>query len=489
MNYRTAERALLGVLTGLAAKPWGGPVIACGSVALALLLRIALEGFGHFFYLPMVPAVVITALLSNRWSTALSIALSVALNLVLVPREDALDAAINATLFCVVSWCIAGVCWRQRAALRRAKALARSLAGRDAILKIIAESVPILTLNEEGRVRLLTPSAGALLGRPQIQAIGRPVTDFVPDFNTRALSENATAMDRAPPAVGHWTARSVDGRDIPVDIRMDLLPRDSDRDRAVLCLIDLTQTQAARERARELTAQLNHVWRLNSLGEMAATLAHELNQPLSAATVYLHASQSDMARAGPVGDSAGRTLELAKGQLLRAGAIIRRMRDLLATGARSLEHERVSSMIEDLASVLALITRDTNVAIEIDLETDDDRVMADRIQFQQAVTNLVRNAVDAVVGRPHAAVVIVGRSRRTAYELSVEDNGPGIPDDQIDSIFQPMMTTKSGGMGLGLSVTRSIVESHGGKLEVRRSDLGGAAFSFRLHREAELEQA
>lgn len=172
---------------------------------------------------------------------------------------------------------------------------------------------------------------------------------------------------------------------------------------------------------------------------------------------------------------------------MRAGAIIRRMRDLLATGARSLEVERVSSMIDDLASVLALISRDTDVSIEIDLDTADDHVMADRIQFQQAVTNLVRNAVDAVAGRPRAVVIVVGRARRTGYEISVEDNGPGIPDSQVDSIFQPMMTTKSGGMGLGLSVTRSIVESHGAKLEVRRSDLGGAAFSFRLQRETELD--
>lgn len=488
MKYRTLERELLASIMATARRPWGGPLIACLSVAVALVLRTALEAFGHFFYLPMIPAVVVTALLTNRSSTALAILLSVGLNLILTPRENRIDAGVNAALFCLVSWGLAMVCWRQRAALRRAQALARSLAGRDALLKIIAESMPILTLNREGKVRLLTPSASALLGRPQGQAVGRPFTDFVPDFNPRALLEDATAADRAAPVVGHWTARSIDGRDIPVDIRMDLLPAGADRDHAVLCLIDLTQTQVARERARELTAQLNHVWRLNSLGEMAATLAHELNQPLSAATVYLHASQSDMSRLGPMGDSAGRTLDLAKAQLLRAGAIIRRMRDLLATGARSLEVERVSSMIEDLGSVLALISRDTDVAVEIDLDADDDRVMADRIQFQQTVTNLVRNAVDAVAERRGGVVAVVGRARRAGYEISIEDNGPGIAEGQIDRIFQPMMTTKSGGMGLGLSVTRSIVESHGGKLEVRRSDLGGAAFSFRLQRESELEQ-
>jgi two-component system sensor kinase FixL len=217
---------------------------------------------------------------------------------------------------------------------------------------------------------------------------------------------------------------------------------------------------------------------------MAATLAHELNQPLSAATTYMQASQRDIERVGLIGQSAGRTLELAKGQILRAGTIIRRMRDMLTTGTRSMGSETVSSMIEDLGPAFALIGRDRGVEIRTDIASSDDVVRAERIQFQQALINLVRNAAEAVADQAKPVVVIRGRPLgQEGYRVTVEDNGPGIPGGAIENIFRPMTTTKSSGMGLGLSVTRTIVESHNGTLTVGRSEaLGGAAFTVDLPR-------
>ena len=197
-----------------------------------------------------------------------------------------------------------------------------------------------------------------------------------------------------------------------------------------------------------------------------------------------------MEKAGALGDSALRTVELAKGQLLRAGKIIRRMRELLSLEARKLDSERASSMVEDLGPILTMIGSSKGVAIRLDVAPGEDQVQAERIQFQQAMVNLTRNAVEAVGDLAAPEVVIVGRPvSDTHYRISVEDNGPGIPDDQIERIFQPLTTTKSGGMGLGLSVTRTIVESHGGRLQVSRSALGGAAFSFTLNRETSVENA
>ena len=177
--------------------------------------------------------------------------------------------------------------------------------------------------------------------------------------------------------------------------------------------------------------------------------------------------------------------------MLRAGGIIRRMRELLAHESRSLAVERVASMVLDLRDVFGLIERPGGIRIEIDMDDADDRVRAERIQFQQAMVNLVRNAAEAVSGQADPRIRVIGRAvSEEHYELRVEDNGPGIPAADLDAVFRPLSTTKTSGMGLGLSVTRTIVESHGGgALKVERSDLGGAAFSFCLLRDREIEDA
>ena len=144
-------------------------------------------------------------------------------------------------------------------------------------------------------------------------------------------------------------------------------------------------------------------------------------------------------------------------------------------------------MIEDLGPAFALIARDRGVDIRTDIDTNDDIVRAERIQFQQALINLVRNAAEAVGDQAKPVVVIRGQTLGDGgYRLTVEDSGPGIPGNDIENVFRPMTTTKLSGMGLGLSVTRTIVESHGGALSVGRSDdLGGAAFSIDLPREVQ----
>jgi two-component system sensor kinase FixL len=354
------------------------------------------------------------------------------------------------------------------------------------MLDTILESVPVVMLDRSGSIGFLTAPACTLLGASQAMAIGQPFTMFVENFDP-AVASAGRPGDGVEQV---WIGRRGDGRKIPLSIQMGLMPEEADGDHATLCLTDLTQSHAADARARELHSQLNRVWRLNSLGEMAASLAHELNQPLSAATTYLHASQLDVRRAGLIGESADRTIELAKAQLLRAGEIIRRMRELLAHETRSLGVERVASMVADMGGVFAMIERAGGVSIEIRVDDLDDRVRAERIQFQQALVNLVRNAVEALAGQPDQRVLISGYPvSDDAYEVRVEDSGMGIPADEMDTIFRPMMTTKSSGMGLGLSVTRTIVESHGGVLKVETSDLGGAAFSFQLIREPDLDDA
>lgn len=464
-----------------------GFAVAIGAVAAAVLVRTGLEMVGDFYYLPMVPAVVATAAVSGRWATALAITLSITANLLLVDRLSVVDAAANAALFTLVTWVIAELCWSLRAYRQRAGELSHRLAHREEMLETILASMPVVVLDRAGRIRFLTPFACTLLGIEEKDAIGRAFGSIVDDFDLSDFQAGREALagdsDRA------WTCRRTGGV-VPLSIQAGFLPGDYANSHAVLCLADLTQAHLADERARDLHTQLNRVWRLNSLGEMAASLAHELNQPLSAAATYLQASQVDVEKAGLMGKSAARTLDLAKAQLLRAGDIIRRMRELLAHESRSLGVERVSSMVEGLKGVFGMIERNGAVRVDIRMDDTTDQVRAERIQFQQAMVNLVRNAAEAVSDRPDARVSIRGRAvSEELYEIRVEDNGPGIPVHELETIFRPLMTTKSGGMGLGLSVTRTIVESHGGFLKVEDSDLGGAAFSFTLLREQELEEA
>ncbi|MGH7028565.1 two-component system sensor histidine kinase NtrB [Brevundimonas sp.] len=480
----------LSLAAAVSRRRWSGILLAIVAVGGAVGFRSLLEGLGQFYYLPMVPAVVVTAMLARRTATALAVALSITVNLILVPRESLSDALTNALLFAGVTWLLAEICWGLRALHGRTGELSRQLAAKDAMLNTALASVPVVTLERSGEVRHLNPAAAALFDMTEKTARGRPFAELAPGFDVATILATGAPGGALEAKDGHWTGLRPDGGGFPLSIQYGLAPGPSGGEHIALCLTDLTRWHAADAQARELHAQLNKVWRLNSLGEMAATLAHELNQPLSAAATYLHASQVDMEKAGALGDSARRTVELAKGQLLRAGKIIRRMRELLSLDVRHLDMERASSMVEDLGPILAMIGASKGVAIRLDVQTENDRVQAERIQFQQAMVNLARNAVDAVSGQAAPEVVIVGRPVSDShYRISVEDNGPGIADDQVDRIFQPMTTTKSGGMGLGLSVTRTIVESHGGRLQVSRSALGGAAFSFNLNREAGVENA
>jgi two-component system sensor kinase FixL len=483
-------QSILSFATAISRRRWSGVLLAVVAVGGAMGFRSLLEGLGQFYYLPMVPAVVVTALLARRPATALAIALSIAVNLILPPRESLSEALTNAALFAGVTWLIAEICWGFRALNSRTRDLTQQLAAKDAMLNTALASVPVVTLEANGDIRRLNPAAADLFALTEKAARGRPFIELAPGFDINAIVGSGAPGGPLEAKDGHWTGLRPDGATFPLSIQYGIVPGSTGGELIALCLTDLSRWHAADAQARELHAQLNKVWRLNSLGEMAATLAHELNQPLSAAATYLHASQMDMERAGPLGDSALRTTALAKGQLLRAGQIIRRMRELLSPEARRLNNERASSMVEDLGPILTMIGSSKGVTIRLDMEAGDDRVQAERIQFQQAMVNLTRNAVEAVGDHTAPEVVIIGRVLSdTQYSISVEDNGPGIAEDQIDRIFQPMTTTKSGGMGLGLSVTRTIVESHGGRLQVSRSALGGAAFSFNLNREPSVENA
>lgn len=237
-------------------------IFAVAAFIASLGLRVVLEPFGQFFYLPMVPAVMVTAIVTGRRGPAvLAVALAITANVIEVPRESVIDTAVNAALFVGVCWLIAEMCWRLRRAQDRSRDLSYRLARRNQMLDAVLAAVPVVTLDREGRLRFLTGPACDVLGVEETEAMGRPLSDYVDGFELAAVeSRGAEGMDAV------WTGRRGDGKSYPLSIQLRVMPDDRDEHHATLSLTDLTQAHAADARARELHTQLNRVWRLNSLG-------------------------------------------------------------------------------------------------------------------------------------------------------------------------------------------------------------------------------
>ena len=253
---------------------------------------------------------------------------------------------------------------------------------------------------------------------------------------------------------------------------------------------DLTDQQLTETRLKELQSEVTHMSRFTALGEMASTLAHEINQPLTAISNYLKGCQRlleqiEGEQAAVLRDAVGKAAD----QALRAGQIIRRLREFVARGDSERRIESLPKLIED-ASTLALIgARENGVEVSFRLDAAAELVLADRIQIQQVLVNLIRNAIEVMIetsNRRELEIATTANADETV-EVSVADTGAGLAPEVAAQLFQPFVTTKSKGMGLGLSICRTIVEAHGGRIWVEPRPGGGTIFRFTL-RAAKLEE-
>jgi two-component system, LuxR family, sensor kinase FixL len=227
---------------------------------------------------------------------------------------------------------------------------------------------------------------------------------------------------------------------------------------------------------------LVHVSRLTAMGEMASALAHELNQPLSAISNYMKGSRrilekSSDPKVGMVQDA----MDKAADQALRAGQIIRRLRDFVARGETERRVEDVKKLVEE-ASALALVgAKDSGVRVRFDLAPGADLVLADKVQVQQVLLNLIRNAIEAMEGCGRRELVIAtARAPGNMVAINVADTGTGIAPEISAQLFQPFVTNKAHGTGVGLSISRTIIEAHGGSIAPHPNSGGGTVFSFTL---------
>ncbi|HEY5321269.1 MAG TPA: ATP-binding protein, partial [Caldimonas sp.] len=240
--------------------------------------------------------------------------------------------------------------------------------------------------------------------------------------------------------------------------------------------------QAEQEMLR-LRQDIAHVGRVSVMGQLASALAHEINQPLSAilrnaeaAAIFLQDPSPDLAEITAI-------LEDIRKDDQRAGAVIDRMRALLRRQDVEMKPLEVPQMLDDVATLLRPDAAARHIALEITVPPDLPRLRGDRVQLQQVLLNLILNGMDAVgsdAAHGRKVAVTARNEGRDTLAFSVADTGTGIPSARIERVFDPFFTTKTSGIGMGLSISRSIVEAHGGRIWAENNAEGGATFRFTL---------
>ncbi|HRP85990.1 MAG TPA: PAS domain S-box protein [Gammaproteobacteria bacterium] len=248
-------------------------------------------------------------------------------------------------------------------------------------------------------------------------------------------------------------------------------------------ILDRTDVVQAEMEARKQRERLAHVARLGTLGEMAAGIAHELNQPLAAIANYTQACQRLLAAGDMEPDELGQVLGRVTAQARRAGDVIHRLRAFVRRHTPDRRHRDANELIQEILPLVEMDCRAHEVELELAFQVDLPKVQVDGIQLQQVLLNLTRNAVEAmnaVEAETRRLVVRTVALNEDEVELAVEDTGPGVADGLREQLFEPFFTTKPEGMGLGLSLSRSIIEAHGGTLRYDSGTEKGSVFRIRL---------
>ncbi len=443
-------------------------------------------------FLLFVPAVLVAAALGGlgpgifattfAWGTVWWVTRDIPFDLV---------SGLSAAIFLSVGFGMAiGGGW-VHAARRRAAAI-------NDHLRSILDTVPdgVVVIDRAGIMTSFSPAAERMFGWTAREVIGRNVDMLMPEPYRSAHDGyigryHRTGEKRIIGAGRVVVGSRKDGTTFPMELAVGETKGPVPSYTGFVR--DLTETQETETRLQELQNELVHVSRLTAMGEMASTLAHELNQPLSAIANLLTGSRRLMDRGREADQVKIRdAIDRAAAQALRAGEVIHRMRDFVRRGASERAVESLSKLIEE-ASALALIgEKERQVDVRLNLSPQADAVFADRVQVQQVLLNLIRNGIDAMqTEEPRKRGLLISTSLTDEgwSRVTVADKGPGIADEILERLFQPFMTTKPQGMGVGLSISRSIIEAHGGRIWAEANPGGGAVFHFTLPPAAQFEES
>ncbi len=375
--------------------------------------------------------------------------------------------------------------------------MAEALEAAEARLRSIMQTVPdaMIIIDDKGCIESLSATAERLFGYEQGEIAGRSINVLMPtpyrEQHDAYMRRYLTTGERRIIGIGRIVVgQRKDGSTFPMHLTVGEL-RSGERHHFTGFIRDLTDQQLTESRLKELQSEVTHMSRYTALGEMASTLAHEINQPLTAISNYLKGSQRMLQRmegedAAVLRDAVSKAAD----QALRAGHIIRRLREFVSRGESERRIESLPKLIED-ASTLALVgARENAVAVVFRLDPQANLVLADRIQIQQVLVNLIRNAIEAMieVETPRRLEIATAMDSDRLVEVTVADSGAGLAEEVARNLFQPFMTTKRKGMGLGLSICRTIVEAHGGRIWADARPGGGTVFHFTLRTAEEDEE-
>jgi two-component system, LuxR family, sensor kinase FixL len=466
--------------------------LAVGAIVLGMLLRLALgsDFAGHASYLFFFPAILIGSAFGGWGPGVLATALGLGSGLFLILSDRAMTNVdvVNAVIFTLVGL---GACWRgdllRRSRLAVSTSTAAAIAG-EAHVKSILDTIPdaMIVIDERGIMQSFSAAAERLFGYTAAEVLGQNVKMLMPSSYRKDhdgyIGRYLDTGERRIIGIGRVVVgERRDGSTFPLELSVGEVKTGQKRFFTGF-IRDLTESQKTEARLQELQSELVHVSRLTAMGEMASALAHELNQPLSAIANYMKGSRrlledSSDERATILRDAMDKAAE----QALRAGQVIRRLRDFVARGESERRVEDVHKLVEE-ASALALVgAKDKGVRVRFDFDPRSGFVLADKVQVQQVILNLIRNAIEAMEDCERRDLVVAAAlTADDMIEISVSDTGTGIAPEVSAQLFQPFVTTKRQGMGVGLSISRTIIEAHGGTITARPNAGGGTVFSFTL---------
>src|SRR5262245_15077740 len=347
----------------------------------------------------------------------------------------------------------------------------------DAII-VIDERGHMLTFNRAAE-RMFGYAAADVIGKNVSVLMGEPYHSEHDGYMARYLATGeAHIIGKGREVEG----RRANGESFPVSLAVGEAAGSGKR-RFVGIIRDLSAKRAAEQRTRSLEHRLAHVGRFNLMGEMAAGIAHEINQPLSAIATYAQAAKRVMQRddkdLGLLQDIYGKIDEQAR----RAGQVIDNLRKLIRKQEIDTQSLDVNRVIADVMTLIEADARSEGIPVHVRAQPDLPKVRADAVQLQQVLLNLTRNSVDAMrdgLAKERGIVIATDRGARGGVRIAVTDHGHGVSAQLGDDIFHPFVTTKRDGLGVGLAISKTIVESYGGSLSFEDNPVGGSIFSIEL---------